>query len=152
MSFLKNDIRGEYSLRNGNKCIVTDPRTPLPSGVPWVNALGGGGGAPSSGVMSQNIWGRNHCEGSVATERGEGVGGGFPPPTVGSFFIFRLENAQSGAYLRRKFRLDDMYYMGKRVTIRPTGKRFFLLHELGNIIIKICTPNNLRKISNTCQR
>ena len=37
--------------------------------------------------------------------------GGFPPPTVGSFFIFRLENVQSGAYLRRKFRLDDMYYI-----------------------------------------
>ena len=61
---------------------------------------GGGGGAPSSGVMSQNIWGA-------------------------IFFIFRLENVQSGAYLRRKFRLDDMYYMGKRVTIRPTGKRVF---------------------------
>ena len=38
---------------------------------------------------------------------GEGVGGGVPPPTVGSFLIFRLENVQSGAYLRRKFRLDD---------------------------------------------
>ena len=37
--------------------------------------------------------------------------GGFPPPTVGSFFIFRLENVQSGAYLGRKFRLDDMYYI-----------------------------------------
>ena len=53
--------------------------------------------------------------------------GGVPPATVGSFFIFRLENVQSGAYLRRKFRLDDMYYMGKRVTIRPTGKRVFFL-------------------------
>ena len=31
-----------------------------------------------------------------------------PPPTVGSFFIFRLENVQSGAYLRRQFRLDDI--------------------------------------------
>ena len=41
----------------------------------------------------------------------------------GSFFIFRLENVQFGAYLRRKFGLNDMYYMGKRVTIRPTGKR-----------------------------
>ena len=38
--------------------------------------------------------------------------GGFLPPTVGSFFfIFRLENVQSGAYLRRKFRFDDMYYI-----------------------------------------
>ena len=46
---------------------------------------------------------------------GEGVGGG--PPTLWSFLIFRLETVQSGAYLRRKFRLDDMYYMGKRVTI-----------------------------------
>ena len=51
--------------------------------------------------------------------------GGVPPPTVGSFFIFRLETVQSGAHLRRKFRLDDMYYMGKRVTIRLTGKRVF---------------------------
>ena len=65
----------------------------------------------------------DQARGSVATERGEGVG--VPPPTVGSFFIFRLENVQSGAYLRRKFRRDDMYYMGKRVTIRPTGKRVF---------------------------
>ena len=56
--------------------------------------------------------GSQSLRGSVATERGEGVG---PPPTVGSFFIFRLENVQSGAYLRRKFRLDDMYYMGKLV-------------------------------------
>ena len=74
----------------------------------------GGGGAQS-------------LRGSVATERGEGVGRGIgvPPPTVGSFFIFRLENVQSGAYLRRKFRLDDMYYMGKRVMIRPIGKRVF---------------------------
>ena len=30
---------------------------------------------------------------------------------VGSFLHFRLENVQSGAYLRRKFRLDDMYYI-----------------------------------------
>ena len=36
---------------------------------------------------------------------------GFNPPTVGSFFIFLLENVQSGAYLRRKFRLDDMNYI-----------------------------------------
>ena len=41
-----------------------------------------------SGVMSQNIWGAQSLRGSVATERGEGVGGGVPPPTVGSFFIF----------------------------------------------------------------
>ena len=81
--------------------------------------------AIASGVMSQNIWGAQSLRGSVATERGEGVGGGVPPPTVGSFFIFRLENVQSGAYLRRKFRLYDVYYIGKRVTIRPTGKRVF---------------------------
>ena len=70
-----------------------------------------------SAVMSQNIWGAifarersDQARGSVVTERGEGVRG-CPPPTVGSFFIFRLENVQSGAYLRRKFRLDDMYYI-----------------------------------------
>ena len=79
----------------------------------------------SSGVMSQNIWGAQSLRGSVATERGRVWEGGVPPPTVGSFFIFRLKNVQSAAYLR-KFRLDDMYYMGKRVTIRPTGKRVFL--------------------------
>ena len=84
----------------------------------------------SSGVMSQHFFfGAQSLRGSVATERGEGVG----------FFIFRLENVHSGAYLRRKFRLDDMYYMGKRVTIRPIGKRVFF-HELGNIIMQICTP------------
>ena len=49
----------------------------------------------------------DQARGSLATEQGEGVGGEFPPPMVGSFFIFRLENVQSGAYLRRKFRLDD---------------------------------------------
>ena len=70
--------------------------------------------------MSQNIfffWGgaifarvrSDQVRESVATEWGEAVGGG--PPTVGSFFIFRLENVQSGAYLRRKFRLDDMYHV-----------------------------------------
>ena len=67
--------------------------------------------------------GAQSLRGSVATERGrmwEG-GRGCLPPTVGNFFIFRLEIGQSGAYLRRKFRLDDIYYMGKRVTIRPTG-------------------------------
>ena len=54
---------------------------------------------------------------SASDRAGEGCGrggGGVPPPTVGSFFIFRLQNVQSGAYLRRKFRLDDMY-MGELV-------------------------------------
>ena len=76
----------------------------------------------------KHLGGHNLCEGAKRPsprERGEGVGGGCPPPTVGSFFIFRLENVQSGAYLRRKFRLDDMCYMGTRVTIRPTGKMVF---------------------------
>ena len=101
--------------------------------------------------MSQNIWGggggtifarerSDEARGSVATARGRVWEGGVPPPTVRSFFIFRIENVQSGAYLRRKFRLDDMcYIMGKRVTIRPTGKRVFF-KERGNIFMKICTP------------
>ena len=46
-----------------------------------------------SGVMSQKIWGgtifarerSDEARGSVATERGEGVGGGVLPPTLGSF-------------------------------------------------------------------
>ena len=46
--------------------------------------IGGG----TSGVMSQNIWGAQSLRGSV-----DRAGGG------GSFFIFRLENVQSGAYL-----------------------------------------------------
>ena len=95
----------------------------------------------TSGVMSQNIWGGTIFARERSDRAGGGCGRGCPPPTVGSFFIFRLENVQSGAYLRRKFRLDDMYYnfMGKRVTIRPTGKRVYI-HELGNIFMKICTP------------
>ena len=62
-----------------------------------------------SGVMSQNIWGGGGA--IFARERSDRAGGGGSPPTVGSFFIFRLENVQSGAYLRRKFWLDDMYYI-----------------------------------------
>ena len=62
----------------------------------------------------------DQARGSVATERGS-----VPPPTIGSFFIFRLENVQSGAMPKKEIWLDDMYYMGKRVTIRPIGKVFF---------------------------
>ena len=107
-----------------------------------------------SGVMSHNIWGgAQSLRGSVATERGEGVGVGFPPSHGRELFHFRLENVQSGAYLRRKFRLDDMYYMGKRVTIRPTGKRiFFFFTNSETWLWKYAPQNNLRKISNTCQR
>ena len=41
----------------------------------------------------KKLRGAQSLRGSVATERGEGVGGGCPPPppTLGSFFIFRLE-------------------------------------------------------------
>ena len=56
---------------------------------------------PPRGGGAQSLRGRE------ATKPEEGV----PPPTVGSFLIFRLELLQSGAYLRRKFRLDDMYYI-----------------------------------------
>ena len=108
----------------------------------------------SSGVRSQNIWGHNLSEGAQRPSGGRVWA--FPPPTVGSFFIFRLENVQSGAYLRRKFWLDVFWRHVLRVTIRPTGKRgfFFFFHELGNIIMKIiyAPQYNLRKISNTCQR
>ena len=72
--------------------------------------------------MSQNILGGRKRP--SPRERSDRAGGGCG--RLGSFLIFRLENVQSGAYLRRKFRLDDMYYMGKRVTIRPTGIFFFL--------------------------
>ena len=61
--------------------------------------------------MSQNILGGTIFARERSDRAGGGCGGGVPPPTtVGRFFIFRLENVQSGAYLRRKFRLDDMYY------------------------------------------
>ena len=69
----------------------------------------------TSGVMSQNIWGgHNLCEGAKRPsprERSDRAGGGCGRgvSTVESFFIFRLENVQAGACLRRKFRLDDMY-------------------------------------------
>ena len=62
----------------------------------------GGGGAIFAREQS------DQARGSVATRAGVGC-------VLGSFFIFRLENVQSGAYLRRKFRLDDIYYMGKLV-------------------------------------
>ena len=62
-------------------------------------------------TISHGIIEGEGLRGSEATERGRVWEGGFPPPTVGSFFIFRLENMQSGAYLRRKFRLDDMFYI-----------------------------------------
>ena len=52
--------------------------------------------------MRQNIFGAQSLRGSVATEGGGG-GGGVSPPTVGSFFIFRLENVQSGTYLEGNF-------------------------------------------------
>ena len=59
----------------------------------------GGGGAPSSGVMSQNIWGRNLCEGAKRPsprERsdlagggcGRGGGGGCPPSHGRELFHF----------------------------------------------------------------
>ena len=71
----------------------------------------------------KDLGGHNLCDGE-RSDQARVWEGGVPPPTLGSFFNFRLENVQSGAYLRRKFRLDDMYYMGKRVTIRPIGKYF----------------------------
>ena len=69
----------------------------------------------TSGVMSQNIWGgiifarerSDQARGSVATERGKGVGGGCPPSHGREIFIFRLGNVQSGAYLRRKWRVSS---------------------------------------------
>ena len=62
--------------------------------------------------------GRNSLRGSVATEGGGGGGGGgVSPPTVGSFFIFRLENVQSGTYLEGNFdeylkiRMESSYFL-----------------------------------------
>ena len=81
----------------------------LPSPVAYRGSTHWGGG--TSGVMSQNIWGT-----IFARERSDrALGGGCPPPMVRSFILFRLENVQSGEYLRRKFRLDDMYYISKLV-------------------------------------
>ena len=58
----------------------------------------------------KHLGGHNLCEGAKRPsprERSDRAGGGcgreVPPPTVGRFFIFRLENVQSGAYLRRKY-------------------------------------------------
>ena len=72
-----------------------------------------------SGVMSQNIWGgiifarerSDQARGSVATERGGGVWRGDTGRELFSFFDLKMCNL--GAYLRRKFWLNDMYYMGK---------------------------------------
>ena len=110
--------------------------------------------------MSQNIWGHNLCEGAKRPsprERSDRAGGecgrgwGCPPSHGRELFHFSTWNVQSGAYLRRKFRLDDMYYMGKRVTIRPTGKGVFFKNA-ETYLWKYAPQNNLRKISNTCQR
>ena len=70
------------------------------SGVMSQNFFFGGGGGAKPNPHHHRILRR-----SKATERGEGegVGGGVPPPTVGSFCIFGLETVQSGAYLDRKF-------------------------------------------------
>ena len=95
---------------------------------------------------AKSFWGHNLCEGAKRPsprERSNRAGGGCgrAPTTLESFSIFRLKNVQSGAYLRRKFRLDDMYYMGKRVTIRPIGKRVFFSwtrkHNYANMHPKI---------------
>ena len=68
--------------------------------------------ARSSGVMSQNIGGGGAIFARERSDRAGGGGGRVLPRYIGSFFIFRLENVQSGAYQWRKFRLDDMYYYG----------------------------------------
>ena len=52
------------------------------------------------------LWGRKGTDGGRVWEGGHWEGG-VPPPTVGSFLIFWLENVQSWAYLRRKFRLKN---------------------------------------------
>ena len=73
---------------------------------------GGGGTVAELAKIFGGGGGANLLRGSEATkpEGGGGGGGGGGNGCgrgVGSFFIFRLENVQSGAYLRRKFRLDD---------------------------------------------
>ena len=96
--------------------------------------------------MSQNIWGGGTI---FARERSDRAGGGCGRGV--SFFIFRLENVQSGTYLRRKFRLDDMYYM---VACRDSTDRekVFFFKNAETYLWKYAPQNNLRKISNTCQR
>ena len=62
----------------------------LSSGVPWVNALGGGGGgAPSTGVARVFQHGGGAKRGSEATERGKV----WPPPTVYREIFFVVENS-----------------------------------------------------------
>ena len=90
----------------------------MPRGVARTFALGGGGGVEAKGtdkalcvptiLFCITGGGGLSCLIETLNKPWYIIEGGFPPPTVGSFFIFRLETVQSGAYLRRKFRLDDM--------------------------------------------
>ena len=67
-------------------------------------------GAYCSGVMSQNIWDAIFAR-ELSDRAGGGCGRGVFPSQGRELFHFRLENVQSGAFLRRNIRLDDMYYI-----------------------------------------
>ena len=77
------------------------------SGVPWVNALGGGGG------HGDDRW---PMRGSEATEQGEGVEGGIPAPTVGPFSKIRVSKSHFKARFSRKLNVkfhdeEQNYYL-----------------------------------------
>ena len=111
--------------------------------------------------MSRNIWGgtifarerSDQARGSVATERGEGVGGGCPPPTVGSFFNFSTWKCAIWGIPKKEISTwrHVLYgYISVSRFDRP-GKRYFFKNA-ETYLWKYAPKYNLRKISNTCQR
>ena len=65
---------------------------------------------------------------------GKGCGRGCPSPTVGTFFIFQLENVQSGTYLDH---VDGDFDFDSTCTIWESMLRFkrpgkgYIFHEFG---------------------
>ena len=54
--------------------------------------------------------------GSEATERGEGVGGGYPPPTVGTFSKIRVSKSHFKALKKRFSRELNVKFHGEELT------------------------------------
>ena len=93
-----------------------------------------------SGVMSQNIWGAQSLRGSVATERREGVGGGFPPSHARELFNFSTwKCAIWGIPKKEIFDLTTCTIWVSVSRFDRPGKGYFF-KERGNIFMKICTP------------
>ena len=115
----------------------------------------------SSGVMSQNIWGGTiiarersyQARGSVATERGEGVGGECPPSHGRELFHFSTWKCAIWGIPKKEILTWQHVLYGYACHDSTDREKCIFFHEFGNIIMKIiyAPQYNLRKISNTCQ-